>query len=187
VKLQSYLVIAAKILLAALPQQQWANAALPPTEPTGQRFVCNTGYTVEKCREDIAVLRKTLAKYPVAELGTWTWILVRSEDWKAIVLPRGLGPNSPAFTYYEKHETFIEEALVAEVPVRCGQLSIEWRMSMPDLLDFAVAHELGHALCNEKDETKTNRIAHMLQQQKPLACEFRLATRVRAKEISKNR
>jgi hypothetical protein len=28
----------------------------------------------------LLVLRKALANYPVAQLGSWTWILVRSED-----------------------------------------------------------------------------------------------------------
>jgi hypothetical protein len=51
---------------------------------------------------------------------------VRSEDWKSILVPRGLDPNSPAFTYYDQHETFIEEALVAEVPGRRGKLLIDW-------------------------------------------------------------
>jgi hypothetical protein len=45
-------------------------------------------------------------------------ILVRSENWKAIVVTRGLDPDSPAFTFYPKRETFIEEALVTQVPVR---------------------------------------------------------------------
>lgn len=149
-------------------------SAVPAPQPQAtasvQRFVCNTGYTIEKCRTDIAVLRKTLAKFPVAGFGAWTWVLVKSEDWKSIVVPRGLSPDSPAFTYYEKRETFIEEALVAEIPGRRRDLLLKWHMSMQNLLDFAVAHELGHALCNEKDEQKANRVAKMLRQGQPFVC-----------------
>jgi hypothetical protein len=89
------------------------------------------------------------------------------------------------FTFYEKQETFIEEVLMAEVPVRRGKLLVEWGMSMQDLLDFVIAHELGHALCNEKDEAKANRVARMLQEQKPYVCEFKLASQDRPKVIRK--
>jgi hypothetical protein len=139
-----------------------------------QHFVCNTGYTQQKCNEDMAVLRKALAKYSLTRLGEWTWILVRSEDWKPVVVPRRMRSETPAFSYLEKRETFIEEALVTQVPVRSAELLLEWRMSRPDLLDFAIAHELGHALCNETDEAKTNRTARMLQEHQPFACEFKL-------------
>jgi hypothetical protein len=87
-------------LLPVLPQA--TAPALPKEEATLQRFVCNTGYTQEKCHKDVAVLRSALAKYPIAQLGNWTWILVRSEDWKAILVPGGLDPDSPAFTYCPK-------------------------------------------------------------------------------------
>lgn len=158
-----------------------APSAPPQTTASAQHFVCNTGYTPEKCRTDIVVLQKALANYPLAELGEWTWVLVRSEDWKAIVLPRGIGRECPAFTYYEKRETFIEEALVTQVPGRRGELMLTWRMNSHDLLKYAIAHELGHALCNEKDEQKANRVARMLQERKPFACEFELASKDRPK------
>jgi hypothetical protein len=90
----------------------------------------------------MVVLRKALANYPLGQLGNWTWILVRSEDWKAILLPRGLDPDSPAFTFYPKRETFIEQALVTQMPVRGRELLLKWNMSTRDLLDLAIRHEL---------------------------------------------
>ena len=128
-----------------------------------QHFVCNTGYTLEKCHKDVADLRKTLDKYQAAQLGEWTWVLVRSNDWKAITQPRGMNPDSPAFTYYAGKETFLEEALVTVVPQRSASLLITWGMRRDDLLDFAVTHELGHALCNEKSEVKTEYVARELR------------------------
>lgn len=160
---------------------QGSASALPREEAPLQRFVCNTGYTMEKCNKDIAVLRTTLAKYPTAQLGNWTWILVRSDDWKAIVLPRGLDPDSPAFTFYAKRETFIEEALVTQVPVRGRELLLRWSMSIRDLLDFAISHELGHALCNEKDEWNANRVGQLLRDGKAPSCEGSLEAKIRAK------
>ena len=178
-KLKLYLLIAAQLMPAALQCQNVAVApAAPQTHTTAQHFVCNTGYTPEDCGKDTAVLRRALAKYPVTELGEWTWILVRSEDWKRILVRIRLDPDSPAFTYYEGRETFIEEVLVAEVPERHRKLLLEWGMSIPNLLDFAIAHELGHALCNEKDEFKANKVARMLQEQKPFTCESKFAPKV---------
>jgi hypothetical protein len=163
------------------------STALQTTTPV-QRFVCQKGYRLEKCLTDIVILRQAVANYPVAELGEWTWILVRSEDWKSIVVPRGLDPDSPAFTYFAKRETFLEEALVAEVPVeRRTALLKKWGMTLPELLDFAVAHELGHVLCNEIDETKASRAARMLQAQKPLTCATQLASKAPFTRMKKER
>jgi len=136
-----------------------------------QNFVCNTGYSQKQCHEDMVVLRKALANYPVAQLGNWTWILVRSENWKAILLPRGLDPDSPAFTFYPKRETFIEEALVTQVPVRNGELLLKWNLDRMGLLDLAIRHELGHALCNDADERNADRVANLLEQRKTISCQ----------------
>jgi hypothetical protein len=119
----------------------------------------------------MAVLKKALAGYPAAQLGNWAWILVRSENWKAIVVPRGLDPDSPAFTFYPKRETFIEEALVTQVPVRNGELLLKWSMDRMGLLDLAIRHELGHALCNDANERNADRVARLLEQRKPVSCE----------------
>jgi len=140
---------------------------------------------MEKCVTEMAVLRKLLAKYPIAELGGWTWVLIRSEDWKSVVLPRGISPDSPAFTSIEKRAN-IEQALVTEVPGRRGELMKTWRMNMEDLLDFAIAHELAHILCNEKDEGEAKHAARMLLEGKPIACKSKPASRLARREGGKN-
>jgi hypothetical protein len=151
-------------LLVLLPAAaQKPTAPLTQDQASGQRIVCNVGYTLEVCRAETAVLRRTLATYPTALLGSWTWILVRSEDWRAIVTPRGLDPDSPIFTYYAKRQTFVEEALVASVPGRKEILQAKWRIPREKLLYLAVGHELGHAFCNEKDEAKANEAAKILR------------------------
>jgi len=159
------------ILLIAMPVLPQMTSARPNDQTPVQHFVCNVGYTLEKCRQDIAVLERTLAKYPMAELGNWTWVLVRSEDWKAIHRARGLDPDSPAFTFYPKRETFIEEALLTEVPGRGRELLLKWNMGTRDLLDLAIRHELGHALCNDPSEQNADRVARLLEQRKPVSCE----------------
>jgi len=157
-------------LVVALPSQPRTGGEPYRSTPT-QQFVCNTGYKQKECNEETVVLRKALANYPVAQLGNWTWILVRSEDWKAIKLLRGLDPNSPAFTFTPKRETFIEEALVTQVPVRARELLLKWDMNRRGLLDLAVRHELGHALCNDANERNADRVARLLEQKKEISCE----------------
>jgi hypothetical protein len=186
VKLTAGLHVAAQVLVVILLSQTVTKAG-PPVRGLPQYFVCNTGYSLSKCQADVAVLRKILSKYPAAELGEWTWVLVRSADWKYVVMPQGIDPDSPAFTYLPKRETFIEEALVATVPQRMGELIWRWGMSTDDLLDLAVAHELGHALCNEASEVKANRAARSLLEGKPLSCEVRLRAKTSAEEMRNHR
>jgi hypothetical protein len=166
---------------------QTVAAAAPQTDTIAQHFICTSGYNMDKCVTEMAVLRKVLAKYPVAEIGEWTWVLIRSEDWKSVVLPRGISPDCPAFTSLEKRETFVEQALVTEVPGRRGELMKTWRMNMEDLLDFAIAHELAHILCNEKDEGEANHAGKMLLKGTPIACKSRPASKAGSKEIGQKR
>jgi hypothetical protein len=148
------------------------SAAAPPRRAVSpQRFVCSGDYAVESCYRDVAVLRRTLDKFPRALIGEWTWILVRSKDWKAIVEPRGLDPCSPAFTYSAKRETFIEEALVADVPGRKEELNARWHLRADELRERVVAHELGHAFCADRSEAVANQQAERLRNGKPLSCE----------------
>jgi hypothetical protein len=98
------------------------------------------------------------------ELGEWTWVLVGSQDWKRILFDRGFSPDrSPAFSVLPERETFFETALVTRVLFRGFQLSRFWHMPVQDLLDLAVRHELAHALCNDRNETKADRVARLLQ------------------------
>jgi hypothetical protein len=140
-----------------------------------QHFLCNQGgYTLKKCQRDVAVLKKAMERYPVTQLGEWTWFLVASSDWKEFQRSHRLNPDSPAFTYYEGKETFLDEALLSGEPARSGELMLLWGMGMENLLDFAIAHELGHALCNEKDEGKAIRAAKSLREGVTPNCEVQL-------------
>jgi hypothetical protein len=130
---------------------------------TQAHFVCNTGYSAELCRQQMEVLRGVLGRYPAGWLGEWTWVLVRSEDWKPMKRRLRLDPDSPAFSYLAARETFIEEALVAPVPGRSAELIVHWSSSIDDLLALAVSHELGHALCHERNEHKADEYGRLLQ------------------------
>src|SRR5262245_6167352 len=80
----------------------------------GQLFTCNTGYKLPECLQEIAVLQKVVRKYPLKALSQWNWILVKTEDWKPLIVKLGFSSNSPALTCPELKQTFIEEAIVID-------------------------------------------------------------------------
>ena len=129
------------------------------TALSNQEFHCHTGYSLAQCQEDILRLKTVLTRYPIEALGHWTWVLVRSQDWKPISRMLRLNPDSPAFTALEPRETFLEEALFVHDPQRTSELMIEFNRSMPKLLELAVSHELGHAFCMEPSEGAADRFA----------------------------
>ena len=152
-----------------LAAQTIGNASAQKQAPK-QHFACNVGYTPRECQVAATVLRKALARYPVDALGEWTWVLVHTEDWKQILSARGFDTNHPACSYLPKRETFIDGALVVRTSIRSVELSAIWHMPIEDLLDLAIRHELAHALCDDRDETKTDRAAIALKNGTPLSC-----------------
>jgi len=140
-------------------------------EPTPQqKFACNTGYSVRECIRQLSALRKALKPYHPERLGSWTWVLVKSADWKAILLSRGLDPDSPAFTVLEKRQTFLEEALFVQVPGRSAELLRFWSVPLDKMLDLAVTHELGHAVCNMRNEHFADSFGRILRNGQNPAC-----------------
>lgn len=133
------------------------------TALSGQEFHCHTGYPLSQCKEDILQLKSVLIRYPIGALGHWTWVLVRSQDWKPISRMLRLNPDSPAFTALEPRETFLEEALFVHDAQRTAELMDEWKRSMPRLLELAVSHELGHAFCQQPNETDADRFGEALR------------------------
>jgi hypothetical protein len=163
--------MAIQVLLVGIAVPRVACASPREDRLAVQHFFCNTGYTLDTCRVQIAVLKTVVAKFPTEALGEWTWVLVRSQDWKALSRTLGLNPDSPAFTCLETRTTFIEEALLAKVPGRASELIARWHVGMTDLLNVAVEHEMGHALCHSLNEDKANHVAQILEQKRPLSCQ----------------
>src|SRR5262249_31017368 len=108
-------------------------------------------------------LRAALDRYHAETVGPWTWVLVKSEDWKPIVQSFRGNTNSPAFTVLEKRETFLEEALFVQVPDRSIELLQTWSVPLDKLLSLAVTHELGHAMCHDLDEARADLFGRMLR------------------------
>jgi hypothetical protein len=154
--------------LPAVGQTGFQNA--PRTALSNQEFHCHTGYPVAQCKKDILQLQSVLARYPIAALGHWTWVLVRSQEWKPISRILLLNPDSPAFTAIESRETFLEEALFTHDPERVAELMQEWQRSMSSLLQLAVTHELGHAFCGEQNEAAADRFGEELRSGRLTPC-----------------
>jgi hypothetical protein len=153
--------------------QTAAEIARPETERamlSSQEFRCHTGYSRAQCQNDIVELKKVLAHYPIEGLGHWTWVLVRSRDWKPISQMLRLNPDNPAFTALEPRETFLEEALFVHDPLRTAELMEEWQRSMPKLLELAVTHELGHAFCEEPNEAAADHFGEELRKGQLVRC-----------------
>jgi hypothetical protein len=150
---------------------QASHTGAPNVIVSGQHFVCSTSYALKQCEKDMRVLKVALAKYPASELGEWTWVLVRSADWKLILLANRLDPGVPAFTAFSARVTFFEEALVGGAPDRVSELMDIWHLGREGLLDLAVRHELGHALCGDRSEMKAGNSAKLLAEHKHSPCE----------------
>ena len=159
------------------------HATTSSTALSNQEFHCHTGYSLLQCQRDILQLKSVLAHYPIQALGHWTWVLVRSQDWKPISRRLQLNPDSPAFTAMEPRETFLEEALFVHDPERISELMDEWRRSMPELLELAVSHELGHALCEEANEGAAQRFGEDLRKGLTPHCEVSKRKDKRTKSV----
>ena len=169
--------ILATIVVIGL-QSQFPTDLSAQTHVFKQHFACNIGYTKQECQAATAVLKSALARYPVDALGEWTWVLVRTVDWKQVLDAKGMNTNDPAFSNLTRRKTFLDGSLVDGVSTRAIELRLIWHMRVEELLDFAIRHELAHALCNEPDEFKANRIAISLQNGTPPFC--------RATQVAKN-
>jgi hypothetical protein len=160
---------AATTIVSVLTAAPSAGSELKERAPRMQ-FFCNTGYSIESCRAHLAALRSVLSRVNVAALGEWTWVLVRSEDWRQILRRVGRDPDSPAFTILEKRQTFLEEALFVPIAERSATLLAKFRLPFDLLLEHAVLHELGHAICGERDESRAHNYAAQLRQRGVVTC-----------------
>jgi hypothetical protein len=175
-KVQAYLLV---VVLACLSIASSAVAESGYSLPTfrlrtngvaGQQFHCTVGYIPLECQREVALLQTVLDRHQVEELGDWTWVLVPSREWKPILLRVHLDPDSPAFSLPEQRKTFLEEVLFAPDAVRWPEILHKWKIPFSHFLDFAVTHELGHAFCNEYDETKAERYGQGLRRGKRPVC-----------------
>jgi len=115
-------------------------------------------------------LAAVLMKYRTMLPPDWTWVLVRSEDWGAIVRGLDLNEKSPAFTVLAKHQTFLNEALFQTNARESADLLQDFGVPLDRVLEYAVTHELGHAFCMEGREHETTELAKELMRTGSMQC-----------------
>jgi len=150
----------------AIPVHQDAIASIPKTI----QFFCTNDYDSPACLKDSVALRHALAPYPVERLGTWSFLLVPADDWRTLVLGLHGNPVSPAFSIIDQHMTVLESSLFTATPIRDKSLLRTFGVIGGDLLDLAVTHELGHAICQDRDQRRADEYGRELRHTKMVNC-----------------
>lgn len=129
----------------------------------GQHFVCNVGYSRSLCHQQSVKLANVLVRYQQELPDNWTWVLVRSDDWSAILRGLSLNSGSPAFSVLTKRQTFLNEVLIDGTAQDKAELLRTFRVPVDQMLEIAVSHELGHTFCMEASEREADRFAEQLR------------------------
>src|SRR5215469_15156773 len=124
--------------------------------PNNIQFLCGQKYDQTGCVKDAAALRQAMAPYPLQLLGAWSFVLVRADDWKALVRGQGGDPVSPAFSMLDQRATLLESSLFSGMAGRNKELLQRFGLIGPDLVNLAITHEMGHGICQNKDERRAD-------------------------------
>jgi hypothetical protein len=138
--------------------------------PKTIQFSCTQDYDRQACLKDSISLRHALAPYPLDQLGAWSFVLAPSGNWTNLVHSLGGDPISPAFSIIEQRTTVMERSLFSATPSRSKDLLLTFGVIGNALLDLAVTHELGHAICHDQDERRADDYGRALREKKPVAC-----------------
>jgi hypothetical protein len=172
------LVLLAVLFAAYVAQTQnlkFMSVSLRPdgSTPASIHFYCSQDYDKAECIRDSLALRKALAPYPTYLLGEWSYYLVMADDWKTVVCSQNgnnANTTSPAFSLLLGRATVMDRSLFSPTPERAKDLELWSGLPMNVLLDVAVTHEMGHALCQEKNERKANDYGKELREGKIPDC-----------------
>jgi hypothetical protein len=115
-------------------------------------FSCTTDYNPSQCLTSAALLAKVLERYPTERMGQWTFVLAGSPRWRQTIKDLGGDPESPAFSELGARVTVLEEELFETVDSRQEMLARRFGLPPGSILDYAVTHEMGHAICGERQE-----------------------------------
>jgi hypothetical protein len=113
---------------------------------------CTTNYSPAQCLTNANELAKVLRRYPTMRLGDWNFVLADSEHWEQLVKSLKRDPGSPAFSELVARVTVLEDTLFETADSRRTKLARRFGQPPGDLLDYAATHEMGHAICRERNE-----------------------------------
>jgi hypothetical protein len=143
-----------------------ANAATSNTI----QFLCSQKYDKTECVKDATALRQAMAPYPAQLLGAWSFVLVPADDWKTMVRSQGGDPVSPAFSLLEQRVTLLDASLFSGSASRNKELMQRFSLMGAPLVDLTVTHEMGHGICEEKDERRADNYGKDLRDGKVPDC-----------------
>jgi hypothetical protein len=143
---------------------------LPAGIPPSIRFACTDDYDAKQCAADSETLVSVLKNYPANMLGEWTFVLAGSGHWRSAVLALGGKPGSPAFSDLGSRVTVLEDAFFAGHGQGLSELMSRSGMPPHQLLEYALTHELGHAICQDRDEIRADKYALLLRRKSVAVC-----------------
>ncbi len=168
-------VLIAVLFAACAAQTQNLKVISLRVPPNGQtpiaiQFLCSQSYDRAECVKDATALRQAMSSYPTRLLGTWSFVLVPADDWKALVQRLGGDPVSPAFSILDQRMTLLDGSLFVATAGRNKELLQRFDMIGAALLDLAVTHEMGHGICLERDERRADAYGKVLREGKVPDC-----------------
>ena len=115
-------------------------------------FSCTTDYDPSQCLTSVALLAKVLERYPTEKMGQWTFVLAGSARWKQTIKALGGDTESPAFSELIARVTVLKDDLFETADSRQAMVARRFGLPPGSILDYAVTHEMGHAICGEYQE-----------------------------------
>jgi hypothetical protein len=91
-------------------------------------------------------------------------------DWKALVRGQGGDSVSPAFSMLDQRMTLLDGSLFVATASRNKELLVRFGVIGAALVDLAVTHEMGHGICQEKNERRADDYGRQLREGKTLDC-----------------
>jgi hypothetical protein len=83
-------------------------------------------------------------------------VLVPADDWKTLVGSQGGDSVSPAFSKLEQRVTLLDSSLFSPSASRNKELMQRFSLMGSALVELAITHEMGHGICQEKDERRAD-------------------------------
>lgn len=120
--------------------------------PGSYTLLCTTDLEPSRCTAAVNVLAKVLERYSASHIGEWRFVVAGSDQRKQVVKTLGGDTESPAFTELGTRVTVFDEALFDTKSARRESLARQYGMPVSEFLEYAVTHEMGHAICQEHDE-----------------------------------
>jgi hypothetical protein len=131
--------------------------------PANIQILCTTSYKASACHEHARSLAAHLRRFPLDRLGGWRFILVPSSEWNSLMATISGNSASPAFSLLQSKVIVLEEALFGPVAPRQRELMDAFGETREKLLDLAISHEFGHAICMDVDEGRARRFGKLLR------------------------